>query len=1128
MGETPFSLVFHLSNCRTPVIDTAHCVRRHVLSGDNKCPKCFAINYTNDCKDDLYFNSLLKISHKINKLLDQRESKPLAKQSPIKVSAKQVVTKSGDQSKGHASGYQKDLIIQSLKACVADSAKNKQKSGSVCDPKSVNNKPLNKEALKPVIKEALKPVIKESPLKSAPPMTAKPALNARKSVEFVDVVDTDSMDSIESIPNSIEDSYGEPTEISGLNNETTAEDKTTEMASAVLEGLESNNDRLSIDFLDSSFGSHTDGNQSLPTARNSSQEKEKAFKKVMDWKSCQTSQHIVDTGMQTQNSPKKVLKSVSIQVVAKLCNQSIQTDPLLDINTDNAAKETTNCCESNNCCFHKESKPLAKQSPIKVSAKQVVTKSGDQSKGHASGYQKDLIIQSLKACVADSAKNKQKSGSVCDPKSVNNKPLNKEALKPVIKESPLKSAPPMTEKPALNARKSVEFVDVVDTDSMDSIDSIPNSIEDSYGEPTEISGLNNETTVEDKTTEMASAVLEGLESNNDRLSIDFLDSSFGSQTDGNQSLPTARNSSQEKEKAFKKVMDWKSCQTSQHIVDTGMQTQNSPKKKEKAFKKVMDWKSCQTSQHIVDTGMQTQNSPKKVLKSVSIQVVAKLCNQSIQTDPLLDINTDNAAKETTNCCESNNCCFHKSIDNIPCHSLQMFLKQLVEFKANQSITNDNQLAINSDEVKATSEPSVSAKPINEIENREEEAVLVPVIDRLSTQDIHWAVKSYSSKRSSFESITRSKKPKTELKSDSNVEEVVELIETDKERVPELMAPKVAEESVQEVADDSVFIFEDPPEVVEPKQKPKRKVVTKKTAKSKALVVEEEEEEDEEPKPVAKNVRKRQIISTESEETPKADTKRTKSKFNPTIASTAAKPEKSVFKRPVSPAPSEAPSDVSMASSTSSRQRTSSSERSTQRCVILYSGLEEKQIKKIQSVCRELNAEAVTEWSDKVTHLVIALFKDTTKEGLICPRNAKYLKALLANKWIVSFDWIMDSYRSNRFVDEFKYEISADRTATEAHIPRRSRTSGQKLFQNIMCHFNGIKGNLLSELQQFVVIGGGVVVDSIEEFAKSKRKNGFKKLLSVSEAIGLPNTQTDGIKYVSRNSLMDSIANFSPL
>ncbi|CAG2119778.1 unnamed protein product, partial [Medioppia subpectinata] len=452
------------------------------------------------------------------------------------------------------------------------------------------------------------------------------------------------------------------------------------------------------------------------------------------------------------------------------------------------------------------------------------------------------------ACVADSAKNKQKSGSVCDPKSVNNKPLNKEALKPVIKEalkpvikeSPLKSAPPMTAKPALNARKSVEFVDVVDTDSMDSIESIPNSIEDSYGEPTEISGLNNETTAEDKTTEMASAVLEGLESNNDRLSIDFLDSSFGSHTDGNQSLPTARNASQEKEKAFKKVMDWK---------------------------------SCQTSQHIVDTGMQTQNSPKKVLKSVSIQVVAKLCNQSIQTDPLLDINTDNAAKETTNCCESNNCCFHKSIENIPCHSLQMFLKQLVEFKANQLVTNDNQLAINSDEVKATSEPSVSAKPINEIENREE-AVLVPVIDKLSTQDIHWAVKSYSSKRSSFESITRSKKPKTELKSDSNVEEVVELIETDKERVPELMAPKVAEESVQEVADDSVFIFEDPPEVVEPKQKPKRKVVTKKTAKSKALVV--EEEEDEEPKPVAKNVRKRQIISTESEETPKADTKRTKS------------------------------------------------------------------------------------------------------------------------------------------------------------------------------------------------------------------------------------------------------------
>jgi hypothetical protein len=110
----------------------------------------------------------------------------------------------------------------------------------------------------------------------------------------------------------------------------------------------------------------------------------------------------------------------------------------------------------------------------------------------------------------------------------------------------------------------------------------------------------------------------------------------------------------------------------------------------------------------------------------------------------------------------------------------------------------------------------------------------------------------------------------------------------------------------------------------------------------------------------------------------------------------------VFKRPTSPTHSVALSDRSSTSSTNSRNRTSSTERNNQKTVVLYSGLDEKQKKKIEGVCRELDGEAVSDWDDRVTQLVIALAPERPKTDMICPRNAKYIKALLSMPSIVVF------------------------------------------------------------------------------------------------------------------------------
>ncbi|CAG2168241.1 unnamed protein product [Oppiella nova] len=808
---------------------------------------------------------------------------------------------------------------------------------------------------------------------------------------------------------------------------------------------------------------------------------------------------------------------------------------------------------------------LLDQRQSKESVKQVVTKPREEPpKAHSSGYRKDLIIESLKSCVANGAKNKQKSGSVSDDKPVANKRTKAAEERP--------RSPPMIESPKKSPKKllkkSIEYLD----SDVESMDSIP----DSFGDQSH-TGVND--TKEEDNTELVSVILEGLESNNERLSIE-LDSTFaseGHQSDGHQS-------------------------------DRLSQKKLQTKATEKVCPKVFESKSCQMSPQTEDRAMQTLNEtvPKKVLKSISTQFCVSQTNQSIQTVDVVVNDDTNADKPSDNCCESNNCCFHKFIHTIPCHSLQTFLKQMVEFKDN-AINKENQLTVNratdpsSGETIVASEPSVNAKQTPE----SQDSVIViekPTIEKQNVEEIEEEKKvrgRVTSKRGSIESNKRSKKLKTaepvvDLKDNEVIEEnkdflkILELNENPKtnenvmkepnepkgrkrvakpkskqkatveesiaeedntvadKEVPKskanvrksvkksnqtMNAKKTAnmrsvEESAEELADDNVFAFEDKPEdnaVV--KQTAKRKAVAKKSTKTKANAMDEEPETDKEmPLEVnERNSRRRQLISTDSEDLEKLKMKTTKSMPK---HSTAKKPDKGVFKRPASPTPSDV-SDISMASSTSSRTRSSSSERSKEhKYCILNSGLDDKQKKKIQSVCRTLNAEAVEEWSDRVTHLVIALTTDGAKQ-MVCPRNAKYLKALLGHKWILTFDWITDSYRSNRFVDELKYEISADRSATETRVPYKSRTTRQKLFENLMVQFNGIKDTLLAELQQMVTIGGGVVVNSIDEFEKNRRKTGVKKLIIVSDCIGLANTQSDGVKYMARNTFMESMSNFNP-
>ena len=80
----------------------------------------------------------------------------------------------------------------------------------------------------------------------------------------------------------------------------------------------------------------------------------------------------------------------------------------------------------------------------------------------------------------------------------------------------------------------------------------------------------------------------------------------------------------------------------------------------------------------------------------------------------------------------------------------------------------------------------------------------------------------------------------------------------------------------------------------------------------------------------------------------------------------------------------------------------------------------------------------------------------------------------------------------------------------------------------MVKFEGKFGAILDDFKAFVEIGGGIVIQSEDEFDKKKSKTGTNKLIVVTEAVGLPNTQKDGTKYISKKAFMDNISNFIPI
>ncbi|KRY16062.1 Breast cancer type 1 susceptibility -like protein [Trichinella patagoniensis] len=77
------------------------------------------------------------------------------------------------------------------------------------------------------------------------------------------------------------------------------------------------------------------------------------------------------------------------------------------------------------------------------------------------------------------------------------------------------------------------------------------------------------------------------------------------------------------------------------------------------------------------------------------------------------------------------------------------------------------------------------------------------------------------------------------------------------------------------------------------------------------------------------------------------------------------------------------------------------------------------IKYLRRFCYMYNADFSPEWTDSVTHLIVSC---EAKSDRLCRKTLKFLQALIAEKWVLSEFWIVQSVNKGKLLPPFILEI----------------------------------------------------------------------------------------------------------
>ncbi|NXW53841.1 BRCA1 protein, partial [Eurystomus gularis] len=144
--------------------------------------------------------------------------------------------------------------------------------------------------------------------------------------------------------------------------------------------------------------------------------------------------------------------------------------------------------------------------------------------------------------------------------------------------------------------------------------------------------------------------------------------------------------------------------------------------------------------------------------------------------------------------------------------------------------------------------------------------------------------------------------------------------------------------------------------------------------------------------------------------------------------------------------------------------------------IVASGLNQSEHLVVQKFARKTQSTLSNHITDGTTHVIMK-----TDKELVCERTLKYFLGIAGGKWVVSYQWVIQSFKEGRILDEENFEVRGDVINGRNHQgPKRARESlTEKIFKDFeICCYGPFTDMTTEHLEWMVELCGASVVKEI--------------------------------------------------
>ncbi|NXI62052.1 BRCA1 protein, partial [Anseranas semipalmata] len=192
--------------------------------------------------------------------------------------------------------------------------------------------------------------------------------------------------------------------------------------------------------------------------------------------------------------------------------------------------------------------------------------------------------------------------------------------------------------------------------------------------------------------------------------------------------------------------------------------------------------------------------------------------------------------------------------------------------------------------------------------------------------------------------------------------------------------------------------------------------------------------------------------------------------------------------------------------------------------IVASGLNQSEQLVVQKFARKTQSTFSNHITDGTTHVIMK-----TDKELVCERTLKYFLGIAGRKWVVSYQWVTQSFKEGRILDEENFEVKGDVINGRNHQgPKRARQSlTEKIFKDFeICCYGPFTDMTTGHLEWMVELCGASVVKQLHLFT---HKTNSTAVVVVQPDAWMESTsykaiqQKNNVAVVTREWVLDSVA-----